>query len=292
MLFPVDGSGDPIRATAARGRNRLPLLLVVALLPGLLLAHPASAQLRPWEPFDWSLFDEGRVSIAMGTSVLADQRASLAGTQGLLIEAGMFSGGVRIDRVGVEAAGTLYRQFRERTVFAAPSGGAEERPIGTRHDAGDYRISTGIALTRPDRRATFLLRFGSRLPTTDNRVGLERDAIDFFATFGARITAGPARAFGELGVGIHGTRIETFEQSDLLIYMLGVESRTGLVRPGVVFLGQTISRSLWFRGTEPLSEVRLKVDAGGGLSLRLEAIHGLAEFSPGNGISASLLATF
>lgn len=262
-------------------------LLLLAVVP---LPRPASAQLRPWEPFDWTLFDgDAHATVAVGGSALWRQRASLAGTEGLLIEAGSFSAGFRADRVGLEGGGTIYRYFRERTTFATPAGGAEPRPLGIRHDNGDYRVSTGVLLTDPDRATTALIRFGSRLPTTDNRVGLERDAIDFFATIGARVDRGSLRAIAELGVGIHGTRRDDFEQSDLFLYMAGIETRSGPVRPAILLLGQTIHRDLWFRGTEPLSEIRLRLLAPGRVSVRLEAIHGFSDFSPAAGVSISLL---
>jgi hypothetical protein len=282
-------SGSLLRGLAAVWFFRPPQLLLIPFVLTLLHPSPVSAQLRPWEPFDWSLFDGVHANIAVGTSVLWGPRASLAGTGGVLVEAGTFAAGYRIDRVGLEAGGTFYRRLREEESFAPPTGGTEPRPLGVRHDTGDYRISTGVALTRPDRAATLLLRFGSRLPTTDNRVGLERDATDFFATLGARADIGVVRAFGELGVGIHGTRKSESEQSDLLLYMVGIGMHAGPIRPTVVFLGQTIDRHLRSRGTEPLSEIRLQIEIGGRVSGRVEAIHGFTPFSPEAGVSLSVV---
>lgn len=261
-------------------------------LLGILFARPAGAQLRPWEPFDWSLFDgASHANVAIGTSVLWEQRASLAGTEGVLVEAGTFSGGYRNDRIGIEGGGTLYRHFREKTSFAPPVSGTEARPLGTRRDNGDYRISTGILITPPDRPAAFLFRFGTRLPSTDNVVGLDRDATDFFATIGGRADFSFIRAFTELGVGVHGTRLEDYEQVDVLLYMVGLEARSGFLRPAILFLGQTVHPRLQFRGTEPLSEIRLRLHTPGRVSLRVDAIHGLADFSPAAGVSISLVGT-
>jgi hypothetical protein len=262
----------------------------IVLVP--LIAAPVAAQLRPYEPFDWSVFDRPvTASVALGGNALWRQRASLAGTEGTLLEVGTVSVTYRADRVAIEMRGTIFRDFRERSAFAEPVGGAAERPLGRRSDVGDYRVGTGVLLTRPDRPVVALLRFGSRLPTTDNTVGLERDAIDFYSTIGARADFGPFRATGEVGLGIHGTRDDRYEQADVLLYILGLSTRAGRLVPSIFLMGQALGTDWAIRGTEPLAELRFRVQTPGTPWARAELIKGLSDFSPGHGVSITFGGT-
>src|SRR5688572_11707548 len=117
-------------------------------------------------------------------SRLFDQRASLAGTSGALWEAGLFTLAWRTGRVVLEASGTAQRYFREDEVFTEPYDDVRPSDDGHRHDSGDYRIGTSVRLTPERSRVTAAVRFGTRLPTTDNETGLDRDALDFFSTVG------------------------------------------------------------------------------------------------------------
>lgn len=264
--------------------------IAVLFFVGLHFILPARAtgQLRPYDPFEWSLLDGPEdVIVTFGTAVLWDQRASLAGTRGTLGEFGAFRATLRTGRAMIEAGGTLYRILWEKEAFAPATGGAEERPLDDRRDAGDYRIATTLLLFDPDAPATAIVRFGTRLPTTDNVVGLERDAIDFFATIGGRYDFASIRATAELGLGIHGTRLADFEQSDVLLYILGLTARSFPLQPTLLLLGQAdgISRSI--RGNEHLSEVRLRLRSTGPIWLQAEIIRGLETFSPAFGIALS-----
>lgn len=248
-----------------------------------------AAQLRPYEPFEWAIFDDQlHAAAAIGSSVLWDQRASLAGTVGTLSEIGTLRATFRTGRVAIEAGGTIVRWLNEHTTFAPVTGGAEERPLGRRSDAGDYRVSTAILLSDADRPFVFLLRFGSRLPTTDNVVGLERDAIDFFSTLGGRYASSRLHLFAELGLGIHGTRLDHFEQSDVLVYTLGASAPGSWLRPSVLILGHTDAMDRTIRGNENLSEVRLRLRTGNPRWIQIEVIKGLVEFSPGLGLSVAI----
>jgi hypothetical protein len=129
------------------------------------------------------------------------------------------------------------------------------------------------------------------LPTTDNRVGLERDAIDFFTTLGGRLDFGPVRATTELGLGIHGTRLDDFEQADVLIYIATLSARTLMLSPTFLLLGQVDALDWAIRGNEQLSEARLRLRSGGKVWLQAETIKGLERFSPGIGLSLSIGTT-
>ena len=261
-------------------------------LAALLLVMPegtASAQLRPLPPMDWGIFDDGRLITARaGGGVLRDQRASLAGTEGRLVEVGNFTIAARSGRIAVEAAGTMLRLFDDQSTFADPWGGPPPATGERRRDAGDMRISTLVLLTQPDRPMTAMLRFGTRLPTTDNEVGLERDRTDFFALVGGRLRVEGYELAGEAGVGINGTHDMRLEQSDVLIYSATAAYSWGAITPRITLLGHLDGMAgMAIRGNEELSELRFGLRAGRRIWASGEAIWGLQPFSPSSGVSIS-----
>lgn len=266
------------------------------LLAALITGAPvgAEAQLRPYEPTDWTVFEAPAVGMAsFGASYLRDQRASLTGFAGTLLELGTFSATYRTGRVALTAEGTPARVFSEDSSFAPPYQGTLPDPDGLRVDAGDFKISTTLRLNPLDAPLTGILRFGARLPTTDNRVGLERDQTDFFAMVGGRLASGRVRTTAELGVGIHGTREAEYEQSDVLVYLVGAELREGPILPAILLLGHAdglADRSI--RGNEELSELRLRLRTAGARWLQVEGIAGLTAFSPSLGVSLGLGSLF
>lgn len=266
-------------------------LRLPACVSALLLAcsAPADAQLRPLDPFEWRMFEgERQVSAQVGAGWMRDQRASLAGTEGTLVEAGNFRAFWRTGRVVLEAGGTVQRRFEEESRFADAEPDVRPAADGERRDAGDYRVLTAVRLTREGAPVAAALRFGARLPTTDNTVGLDRDATDFFATLGGRTTRGRLALQAEAGVGIFGTRQTAFEQDDLLIYAVRAEYDGGPVIPMLTVVGQQVGTGhREIRGNESLGEVRLGVRAGGRRWLLAEAVAGYADFSPSMGVLVS-----
>lgn len=235
------------------------------------------------------MFDRGRtVSAQVGAGWLRDQRASLAGTEGTLVEAGNFRAFWRTGRVVLEAGGTVQRVFEEESRFAPAEPDVDADPDGTRRDAGDYRVLTAVRLTNEGAPLAAALRFGARLPTTDNTVGLDRDATDFFATLGARTARGRLAVQAEAGVGIFGTRERAFEQDDLLVYAVRAEYASGSIQPMLTVLGQQVGTGhSEIRGNESLGEVRLGVRAGGRRWALVEVVKGYTAFSPGLGVLVS-----
>ena len=204
-------------------------------------------------------------------------------------EAGIFSIAWRTGRVTLEAAGTTQRFFREDERFAEPHPEVLPTGDGPRHDSGDYRIGTSVRLTPDGSPVVGALRFGTRLPTTDNTTGLDRDAVDFFATVGG---AGSFRSIlisGEAGLGIHSTREIRFEQEDVLIYSLRAELAGSILSPSVEMLGQrhgTTHEAI--RGVEDLGEVRAGIRFGSSVHASLEGIFGYESFSPPRGFILSI----
>ncbi len=260
-----------------------------ALLCALCLiafARSAQAQLRPLEPLDpdfW--FDAGNLRARVHVAWLDDQRASLAGARGRLIELGDVGLFVRTGRIVLEFAGTPQRWFTEESRFAAETGGAHPSPAdGKRHDAGDYRVGTSVRLAGLESRVIPVLRFGARLPTTDNMVCLDRDATDFFALIGGLAGSKRWRISGETGIGINGTRLPNYEQSDVLLYSLTVQYHAGLVLPFVTALGQEDLKERVIRGNEDLGELRAGVRIGQARWLVVQGVLGYSTFSPRAGV--------
>ena len=269
------------------GARRASLSIGFAVAMGIpAVWMPALAQLRPLEPIQWRMYQRNSTAAGeLGIARLFDQRASLAGTEGDLWEIGNFVVAWRTGRVILEAAGTAQRLFREDERFAPPYADVDPSDDGHRHDSGDYRISTAVRLTPDHWQTTGVLRFGTRLPTTSNRTGLDRDALDFFATVGAGRAAGSFALTGEAGLGIHTTREERFEQDDLFLYALRLDYRRFAVIPSLAALGQIHGPShSEIRGVEDLGEVRAGLRAGSRRWVRAEVIVGYETFSPATGV--------
>jgi len=266
---------------------RVTVSIRIAVAMGIpAVALPAAAQLRPLDPIQWRMYQRNSTAAGeLGIARLFDQRASLAGTEGDLWEIGNFVVAWRTGRVILEAGGTAQRLFREEERFAPAYADVDPTDDGHRHDSGDYRISTSVRLTPDHWQTTGVLRFGTRLPTTSNRTGLDRDALDFFATVGAGRAVGAFALTGEAGLGIHSTREDRFEQDDLLLYALRAEYRRFAVIPSLSALGQMHgSAHSAIRGVENLGELRAGLRAGSRRWIRAELVVGYETFSPSNGV--------
>ncbi len=250
----------------------------------LLCGAPLSGQLRPLEPLNWAAFTAAHgIQASARLGFLPDQRASLAGTSGDLLELGELQLSVRAGAVVLEFAGTPQRFFEDQQRFAAPTGGAIDDADGKRHDSGDYRVATAIRLTSLTSPAIAVLRFGTRLPTTDNLVGLDRDQIDFFALVGTRYLRRSLSVAFEAGLGIHGTRIAAYEQSDVLLYTISFALHRSSVKPFLTLLGQEDLKERTIRGNEDLGEARLGLRIGQRRWLEAALLRGYRAFSPGTG---------
>ena len=251
------------------------------------------AQLRPLEPVSWTVFNSGvSVTASAKAAGYRKQRASLAGTEGDLWEVPALSLAWRSGRIAILATGTGQRFFTEKERFAPAYFGVRPSTSGRRHDSGDYTIGTAVLLTPRRARAEALLRFGTRLPTTDNETGLDRDAIDFFATVAGRTTRGPLSVALEAGLGLNSTRDSAFEQDDLLLYAATFEYQRGIVTPSIMIVGQAHGPAHHeIRGVEDMSELRLGLRFGSRTWIRIEGVKGLETFSPSYGASVTVGAT-
>src|SRR5690606_34168583 len=119
-----------------------------------------------------------------------------------------------------------------------------------------------------------------------------RDQTDFFAILGGRLDRGPLRAIAEAGVGIHGTREPQFEQSDVLVYVLGIGLPNARAAPHLFIVGHADGlRGRNVRGNEELAEARFRLRSGGEFWLQSELVTGLATFSPAWGVRISIGST-
>jgi hypothetical protein len=267
---------------------------IIALLVGLLsAAGSASAQLRPLDPIDFHSFSGEPLRVQVGMGLYFDQHASLAGTQGRLWELGDVHAWIRTGRIVMELSGTLHRRFDDEVVVSEPHGGALAPPTdGKRRDAGDYRVSTVLRLTSDRSPTLATLRFGTRLPTTDNRVGLDRDVTDFFATVGGYRVWRTVSVGVEAGLGINGTREASYEQADVFVYALTSELNLGRLTPFVMAVGQQDFHDWVIRGNEDLGEIRAGVRVGQHRWLNAAWVHGLSDSSPSNGLQISAGLSF
>jgi hypothetical protein len=252
------------------------VLLLVAIT-----GADAMAQLRPLEPTDFRALEGERMRVQIGAGVYFEQHASLTGTRGRLLELGELRTSWRSGRIIVEVSGTLQRFFKEDTVIGTPAEGVDASSAdGVRHDAGDYRVQTVLRLTSDTALTAAVLRFGTRLPTSDNRVGLERDQTDFFASLGMARAVGPLHIGAEAGISINGTRLPHYEQSDLFIYAASVEAGRGIITPFVSVVGQNDMHRWTVRGNEDLGEIRAGVRIGSKRWVNAVFVRGFHESSP------------
>jgi len=255
-----------------------------ALLPVVLLAAPAAAQLRPFDPLDWNTFDSPHsVSVGIGLGVLHGQILSLAGTRGNLVEMGRFRAWLRSGRITVDAAGTLHRRFVDHATLRAPVGPAAPSDGSARSDAGDIVATTAIRLTAETTPFQTVLRFGTRLPTASDAPGMERDLTDFFASVAGRYRTGRVALGGEAGLGLLG-RTRGLNQQDVLTFSAFAESRLGALTVTGSIVGHDDLHRGAVPGNEDLSEARLRLRAGDRTWISATAIRGIARYSPGLGL--------
>ncbi|HEX9109767.1 MAG TPA: hypothetical protein VF832_21135 [Longimicrobiales bacterium] len=254
-------------------------------LAAALAPSRAAAQLRPLEPLPWEVLAPGTTALArLGGGLLGGQRASLAGTEGRLLQLGNWQAAWRTGRVALELGGTALNIFDDRSRWADPADGAALR-FGRRVDAGELRLTTAVRLTPAAWPAAAALRFGARLPTGSHVRGLEREETDFLGTLGLAWAKGALSAAAEAGIGIFGTRVPGFTQEDDLIFAARAGYRLGPLRPELVLTGQSSPlRYRRPRGVEDLRELRLGARAGTRRWLEAYWVHGLTPFSPSSGV--------
>ena len=258
--------------------------LRAALVLGLITfsgAGGARGQLRPLDPLDWRTVGfEGR-AFSVGSGLYAGQRASLAGLEGRLVEVGSFTAHWGLGQVSVEVSGTPLLVFDGRSAYTEPLAFVPSDQGLRRVDAGDLRVTTVILLTPPEQARAMALRFGVRLPTTDNLKGLDRDQTDFFALLAGRFRRTAWDVGWEVGMGVYGTRDTHNEQVDPILFGLSALYDMGRARAVLELAGHHDPRAgPDQRGNEDLGEARLGVRVGGDRWMQLSLVRGWTPSSP------------
>jgi surfeit locus 1 family protein len=268
-----------------------PLLLAAAL--GLGASTDGRAQLRPLDPMEWRVFDAGepRFIAGLGTGVLWRQPASLAGTRGTLLEAGTYGLTLRSGRMAISLGGTAVWRMTNEVQERPPHGPARPADGTPRLDAGRAQAATLFRISPDAWPIDVVIRFGATLPTTSDESGLERDRTDFYALAGLRYRRGRLGLTMENGVGIHGTVLSDYPQSDAWTYSFQGMYNLGRAVAVAGIVGQEDGLRGHVRGNEDLRELRLGLDLGHRHWLQLRYIHGISQHSPANGlrITAGLL---
>jgi surfeit locus 1 family protein len=255
-------------------------LLLAALRGG------ASAQLRPLDPLEWQVYEPATFLVAeAGAGSLWDQHATLAGTRGRLLELGNYRVTFRFDRMAVELAGTAIWRLTDETVLQPPAAGVDPPDGSARQDAGFASATSLVNLTPARFPIDMVLRFGTRIPTTSDESGLDRDRTDFFALAALRFRTGPLSFTAENGVGIHGAVNSRFSQSDVWVYTFGAEYRRPSYFANAHLVGH--QNDLRIRGNDTLRELRLGGGVGSRHWISLTYIRGLTTFSPEHGVRLS-----
>lgn len=259
----------------------------------LLVPIGATAQLRPLDPAQWRDVTLAGNSVALGGGLYGGQRASLAGTEGLLVEVGSFRAAWGTGRVAVEVAGTALWLFEEQSTFAPPAQDVLPSVDARRRGAGDYRVTTLVALTPEDASAGIALRFGARLPTTDNLQGLDRDQTDFFALVLGGVEGTKSAVSAELGLGVFGTRDQRNEQVDVLLFGLSARHALGAAEAFLELAGHHDTRAgPDRRGNEDLGEARLGLRLGGARWISASVVRGWTPHSPDFGVAVQIGTLF
>lgn len=257
----------------------------VFLLAAAVQPEAAGAQLRPIEPIPWDALSTDGPMLRFGVGYHARARAALAGTEGTLWEFGTYTATWTFGRVAVEVGGVVLRVFSDDSVYAAPIADARPSTGKRRVDTAEHRLSTIVLLTPPSSRADLVLRFGTRLPTTDNIQGLGRDQTDFFGSLGGRVRRGVIELAGEAGLGILSTRLGLPEQVDVLLYGARMGWGYDRFRFWLEGVGQHDTRhSAELRGLEDLGEARLVGEFGDERRIRVTLLRGWTRESVGLGI--------
>lgn len=268
-------------ARALRG-----VLFPCALL-ALAGARPAAGQLRPLEPMDWRAFDPGtRVLVRVGAGVFFDQRVSAAQRAGRLLEApgATFSWTTGDQgRIALRAIVQPLRLLRVDSSFGAPLPGTTGLSDLIR-DAGDNCLETVLRLTPAAATSASLLalRYGVRLPTHNQRKGLDRHKTDFYATLGGRLVRGPLALAGEGGGGVYGTHAPGYDKALPFLYDVSARWRFPVLEPSLSLVGQATPTQI--RGNEDLSELRAALRIGRRRFLEATLLRGLAAYGPRWGV--------
>ncbi len=257
------------------------------VIPWLALgALPLSAQLRPLPLVQWEEVESGYARCGLG--YYDGQRASLAGISGDMLQLGECTVAFSVGGAQIRVADLVYRRLSTVTRFAEPAPDVVLQNETALRDFGDVTLETVIPVGLPGAFSGGF-RFGSRIPSSDNRIGLDRDQADIHLALMAGLNTTNRGVTAEAGVGINGVRSSRNEQQDVLIYALRGWLRTPRALLHTAMLGQRFwNHPVTQRGNENLNEFRMGARTTGTWWIELEGVRGTARHSPTYGLRLGL----
>jgi len=204
------------KAVETRCCQRFFLLVLFCLLAFL----PLAAQNRPLQTSDAEILPPGTMRAEVGFDFLQDVNFPLSGLSGDLTSLGVI--GVRM---GVGKMVEVQLEGAVQNFLDVKKQGASFVPVleltGPRstHDTGDFSLSTKIRIFGDRGRwPSLAMRFGFRMPNSNQARGVGTNSTDVFALFILQKHFGKLNLFGNAGVAILQSPNAKFSQNDVLLY--------------------------------------------------------------------------
>lgn len=267
--------------------------LVACLIFIFSLSLSAFAQQRPLLTEDVDTIPEGSFEIAAGVDFLQNAKFPLSGLKGDLTRVG----DIRI-RTGFASNVEFQIEGVMQNFLAINSASAAPIPLtlngNSTNDTGDFTLSTKIKL----RNETAVLpavgfKFGFQMPNSNQARGIGTNQINVFGKFLVQKKFGKqkgkdarANVFGNIGIGIMTSPLESFSQNDVLLYGLaGIFRLTDRINIVSEVNGRANTRSVAPVGTESVGQFRVGAQIkASGLRFDTAAAFGLTKYSPRSGI--------
>jgi hypothetical protein len=270
--------------------NRLAACLIFIIFASVF----AFAQQRPLLTEDVDTIPEGSFEIAAGVDFLQNAKFPLSGLKGDL---------TRVGDIRIRTGFAPNVEFQIEGVvqnFLAINSATNNPPIpltlsgNSTNDTGDFILSTKIKL----RNETAILpavgfKFGFQMPNSNQARGIGTNQINVFGKFLVQKKFGKQKGkdarvnvFGNIGIGIMTSPLESFSQNDVLLYGLaGVFRLNDRINIVSEVNGRANTRSVAPLGTESIGEFRVGTQIkASGLRFDTAAVFGLTKYSPRSGI--------
>jgi hypothetical protein len=247
----------------------------------LALSGAASAQTsnRPLVTEVWDCLEPGQLRVEFGAEYLETPSVAYRFPEGSLLRAPVLGFTVgAAERVELQAEGVLHE-------WADPEEGDEV------DDYGDFFLWMKWAFFKAKRAPSLGLRWGVKLPNSDDRTGLGKDRTDFFAHFIATKHFRRVSLHANAGLGIL-ERVEgEAAQDDVILY--GAAAVFGLDGKGRWFLSAEAAGHSGTGETPPNGTGRLALERRAKKwSADIGGFAGLTDESPDWGVSAGATRTF
>ncbi len=209
------------------------LRLVFFLLLCLFASLPLSAQNRPLRTADAEILPPGTMRAQVGFDFLQNVDFPLSGLSGDLTSVGVVDvrlGVGKMVEVQLEGAVQHFLDVKKRGAkfvpileldgtCNTPTGGGPVTGGCSTHDTGDFSLITKVRIfPETGRRPSLAMRFGFKMPNSNQVRGIGTNSTDVFAAFILQKRFGKLNLFGNLGLAILQSPNAEFSQNDVLIY--------------------------------------------------------------------------